>query len=85
MLTAAQERSLSISEAHEFTSLTGHGVRARVGDGEVLVWSGTLMEKEGFPIESLLERDKRFEREGKTVTFIASGAKRWALSQWRTP
>lgn len=48
-----------------------------MGDGEVLVWSGTLMEKEGFPIESLLERDKRFEREGKT--------KRWAQWQWRTP
>ena len=73
ILSAARERGLSVSEAREFTSLTGYGVRARVGGEAVLVGSQSLMEQEGFSLDGLQERAETLEGEGKTVAFVACG------------
>ena len=73
MVSAARERGLPISEADEFTSLTGYGVSARVGGEGVLVGSQSLMEQEGFSLDGLEERAETLEGEGKTVTFVATG------------
>ena len=73
ILSAAQERGLPISEADEFTSLTGYGISARVGGEGVLVGSQSLMEQEGFSLDGLEERAETLEGEGKTVTFVATG------------
>ena len=75
ILSAAQERGLPISEADEFTSLTGYGVSARVGGEGVLVGSQSLMEQEGFSLDGLEERAETLEGEGKTVTFVACGSR----------
>ena len=73
IVSAAQERGLPVSEADEFTSLTGYGVSARVGGEGVLVGSQSLMEQEGFSLDGLKERAETLEGEGKTVTFVATG------------
>ena len=73
IVSAARERGLPISEADEFTSLTGYGVSARVGGEGVLVGSQSLMEQEGFSLDGLEERAETLEGEGKTVTFVATG------------
>ena len=73
IVSAARERGLPISEADEFTSLTGYGVSARVGGEGVLVGSQSLMEQEGFFLDGLEERAETLEGEGKTVTFVATG------------
>ena len=75
ILSAAEERSLPIAEADEFTSLTGYGVRARVDGEDVLAGSRTLMEQEGLCLDGLRERAETLEREGKTVTFLAAGGR----------
>ena len=75
ILSAAQERGLPISEADEFTSLTGYGVSARVGGEGVLVGSQSLMEQEGFSLDGLKERAETLKGEGKTVTFVATGGR----------
>ena len=75
IVSAARERGLPISEADEFTSLTGYGVSARVGGEGVLVGSQSLMEQEGFSLDGLEERAETLEGEGKTVTFVATGGR----------
>ena len=72
IVSAAQERGLSISEADGFTSLTGHGVRARVDGEVVLVGSRSLMEQEGLALDGLREGADALEGEGKSVTFVAT-------------
>ena len=75
ILAAAQERGLPISEAEEFTSLTGYGVRARVDGEDVLAGSRTMMEQDGLGLDGLRDRAETLEREGKTVTFLAAGGR----------
>ena len=75
IVSAARERGLPISEADEFTSLTGYGVSARVGNEAVLVGSQSLMEQEGFSLDGLEERAETLEGEGKTVAFVATGGR----------
>ena len=75
ILSTAQEKGLSISEAHEFRSVTGRGVRAKVGGEVVVAGSQSLLEDEGVYGNGLHERAEALRSEGKTVTFIASGGK----------
>ena len=75
ILSTAQEKGLSISEAHEFRSVTGRGVRAKVGGEVVVAGSQSLLEDEGVSGNGLHERAEALQSEGKTVTFIASGGK----------
>ena len=75
ILSTAQEKGLSISEAHEFRSVTGRGVRAKVGGEVVVAGSQSLLEDEGVSGNGLHERAEALRSEGKTVTFIASGGK----------
>ncbi|MDD9995483.1 MAG: heavy metal translocating P-type ATPase [Dehalococcoidia bacterium] len=75
IVSAAQERGLSISEAHEFGSVTGRGVRAKVGGEVVLAGSQSLLEEDGVSDNGLHEKGKALQSEGKTVTFVASGGK----------
>ena len=73
IVSAAQKRGLSISEAHEFGSVTGRGVRAKVGGEVVVAGSQSLLEEYGVSDNGLHERAKALQGEGKTVTLIASG------------
>ena len=50
ILSAAQERGLSVLEAEGFGSITGHGVRAVVRGEVVLAGSRTLLEEEGISV-----------------------------------
>ena len=75
IVSAAQKRDLSISEAHEFGSVTGRGVRAKVGGEIVVAGSQSLLEEDGVSDNSLRERAQALQSEGKTVTFVASGGK----------
>ena len=72
ILSAARERGLTISEAKEFTSITGHGVRAEIDGSEVLVGSEALLRQAGVSIDCLREEAEALRREGKTVVFVAS-------------
>lgn len=59
-------------ESTEFVSRPGLGVRANVDGTQVLAGNRLLMERENVGLEpSTLRRAETFEREGKTVIFIA--------------
>ena len=75
ILSAARERGLQMSQAKEFISITGHGVRASVDGSEVLVGSETLLEQAGVQVDCLREKAERLRGEGKTVVFVASAGR----------
>jgi Cu+-exporting ATPase len=71
VVEAARERGLDVESPDSFENVPGHGVRATLSDGEVLVGNRKLMTDEGVdpaPAEDDLER---LEREGKTAMLVA--------------
>jgi Cu+-exporting ATPase len=71
IVAAARERGLQIVEAGDFDSITGKGVRGRVGGREVAIGNQQLLESLTIDPGSLVERADRQRAEGETVMFIA--------------
>lgn len=72
---AATAEGLKLSEATSFESLTGYGVRATIGDKEILVCGDKLLIKEGIAFENLLEAERNIAIGGKTAFFAAIDGK----------
>lgn len=71
IVEGAKERGIDLSDPTEFENVPGHGIRATVPEGEVLVGNRKLMEDNGVdptPVEATMER---LEREGKTAMLVA--------------
>ena len=75
ILSAAGKRGLQMSQAKEFISVTGHGVRASVDGSEVLVGSEALLEQAGVQVDCLRENAETLRAEGKTLVFVASAGR----------
>lgn len=54
-----------------FEAITGQGIRAKIGDHDVLVGTRKLMETEGYDILPYLNDMHRLEREGKTAMLVS--------------
>ncbi|TDT73817.1 Cu+-exporting ATPase [Litoreibacter halocynthiae] len=67
----AEARGVSIPTASEFASITGLGLRARVGDSDVLVGADRLMAKEDIGLGDLATQANQWANEAKTPVFIA--------------
>jgi Cu+-exporting ATPase len=71
LVEGATERGVRLDEPTEFENVPGHGIRATVPQGNVLVGNRKLMRDEGIdpsPVEATMER---LEREGKTAMLVA--------------
>jgi Cu+-exporting ATPase len=73
IVNAAQEQGLDLPETSKFEAVPGYGVRARVGEQDVLVGAARFMQREQVDTAEQAERAEQFEREGKTAVFLASG------------
>ena len=74
IVEGAEERGLERSEPTEFENVPGHGIRATLPEGEVLVGNRKLMRDHGVdpaPVDATMER---LEREGKTAMLVALDA-----------
>ena len=84
VLAAARARSLSVPLATDVESVTGKGVRARVG--EELVEVGRLLlfeEGAGTPVPNGLRADvARLEAAGRSTMLVRSGAKGAGEGRW---
>lgn len=67
----ATERDLRLAEVSGFSALTGHGVRARVDNREVVVGNTKLMVDEHIPLDGLENLSRTLSDEGKTAMFAA--------------
>ena len=71
IVDGAEERGLDVEAPDEFENVPGHGIRATIGDGEVLVGNRKLLRDNGIdpsPVEDDLER---LESDGKTAMLVA--------------
>ena len=68
----AEEQGLRLPPVEEFEAVKGMGVKARIGDTELLIGNEKLMETCAVkPDPSVAARKEDLEREGKTVILVA--------------
>jgi Cu+-exporting ATPase len=71
IVEAAEQRGIDVSNPTDFENVPGHGIKASVDDGAVLVGNRKLLgdhDVDPSPAEETLER---LEREGKTAMLVA--------------
>jgi Cu+-exporting ATPase len=71
IVAAAEERDLTLSDPEDFENVPGHGVRATLPEGEVLVGNRKLLRDEGVDPAPVAATMERLEREGKTAMLVA--------------
>jgi cation transport ATPase len=70
------ERGVAASEATDFRSVAGFGVRARVDGEQVLVGRRRFLEEDGCEVPAwLADETTRLETDGKTVFWVGWGGK----------
>ena len=70
---ACRERGIVIAPAESFESVTGRGVRGRLGGALVRVGSAAFMREEGVPIpERVRATVARLQTDGKTLIYVAN-------------
>jgi Cu+-exporting ATPase len=71
IVAGARDRGQQVPQAGDFESITGQGVRARIGEHRVAVGNRRLMETLGTFDEALAERAEALRAQGQTVMFVA--------------
>ena len=67
----AGARGDMLKTASEFEALPGKGVRARIGDKEILVGNALLMEERGVGLGRLMDGAEHLGSEGKSAMFVS--------------
>ncbi len=71
IVSGAESRALDIASAINFESVTGEGVKARVGDADVAIGNGKFMKRLGAEDATLANAAEKHRAEGQTVMFVA--------------
>jgi Cu+-exporting ATPase len=76
IVEGARERSaLLASPVEDFESVTGRGIKGRVGEQVVVIGSAALLKEEGVPVpKPWLERAERLREQGQGVMFVAQNS-----------
>lgn len=75
ILAYVRVQGLSVPPVEKFVSVTGKGVRGEIDGHPVLLGNALLLQESGIATEVLLEQADALRAEGKTVMFVAIGAK----------
>jgi len=71
IVEGAEERGLDVTEPDDFENVPGHGIKAVIGDSEVLVGNRKLLRDNGIDLSPAEETMERLENEGKTAMLVA--------------
>ncbi|WP_092664126.1 heavy metal translocating P-type ATPase [Halorientalis persicus] len=71
IVEGAEERGLDVTEPDNFENVPGHGIKAVIGDSEVLVGNRKLLRDNGIDPSPAEETMERLENEGKTAMLVA--------------
>jgi Cu+-exporting ATPase len=71
IVAGAQSRGLALTDAQEFTSITGKGVTGRVAGRSIALGNQALFEELGIAVGELAAHAEARRREGHTVMFVA--------------
>ena len=75
IVKGAEERSIALSEAKDFESVTGKGVRGQVDGKVVALGNQRMMENETIDPGPLAQRAEQLRGDGQTVMFVAVDGK----------
>ncbi|MCB0347574.1 MAG: copper-translocating P-type ATPase [Bdellovibrionales bacterium] len=75
ILESAKEKGLPIKDTSQFESITGMGLKGRVGDNEVLVGNKKLLEKFKIETEEVSSLAKDLQMKGHGVMLVAIDGK----------
>lgn len=75
IIRGAKEKGIELAEPADFDSVTGKGIRARIGEQEVLAGNKRLLEDAGIDIDALEHDAERLAEEGKTPMYTAVDGK----------
>ncbi|MEO5728162.1 MAG: copper-translocating P-type ATPase, partial [Byssovorax sp.] len=75
IVAGAEARSLALSAAEGFQSITGKGVVGTVGGRKVALGNAKLFEELGIAPQDLVERAEKLRLEGQTVMLVAVDGK----------
>ncbi|PIZ50705.1 copper-translocating P-type ATPase [Candidatus Woesearchaeota archaeon CG_4_10_14_0_2_um_filter_33_13] len=75
IVNKAKERKVKFSKINSFKSITGRGVKAKIGKKEYYLGNLRLMNELKIKIGSLQKEMDRLESEGKTAMFLVEGKK----------
>jgi Cu+-exporting ATPase len=71
IVKGARNRGLAVTDPDDFENVPGHGIKATVGDSEVLVGNRKLLRDNGIDPSPAEETMERLEKEGKTAMLVA--------------
>ncbi len=71
IVRAAKAKNMTLPMVDDFTSITGYGVQATVGDKQVLIGADRLMTRENIPLEGFQAQGDALGKDGKTPLYIA--------------
>jgi len=71
IVDGAEERGIDVTDPDDFENVPGHGIRATVGESEVLVGNRKLLRDNGIDPSPAAETMERLEKEGKTAMLVA--------------
>ena len=69
----AQAQNLPLAAPSSFIAIPGQGVRATVGDQQILVGARRLLQENNIDFAATIPEIERLEQQGKTVMLIAAG------------
>jgi len=75
IVEGAEERGAELTEAEDFDSVTGKGVKGRVDGRDVALGNQALMESLGVDAAPLIEHAEQLRADGQTVMFVAVDGK----------
>jgi Cu+-exporting ATPase len=75
ILRGAEDQGLKPEKAEDFESLTGQGVKGRVGDRAVLLGNQRLMQGAGIDVAPLATSTEARRKDGETVMFLGVDGK----------
>ena len=71
IVDGARERGIDVSDPDDFENVPGHGIKATVGENEVLVGNRKLLRDNEIDPAPAQETMERLENEGKTAMLVA--------------
>ncbi|EJN56966.1 heavy metal translocating P-type ATPase [Halogranum rubrum] len=71
IVDGAKDRGIDVTDPDSFENVPGHGIKATVGDSEVLVGNRKLLRDNGIDPSPAQETMERLENEGKTAMLVA--------------
>jgi Cu+-exporting ATPase len=75
IVAGAEQRGIALAAVEAFHSVTGKGVRGRVGGTDVALGNGKFLEELKVPNDNLSQRAEAMRADGQTVLFVAVNGK----------